>query len=63
MVAEEVDAVGADHAHLAACGFQHALYHVGGGGLALGAGHADHGHLAGGVHVGKQLQRISFHGH
>ena len=33
MVAEEVDAVGADHAHFAACGFQHALYHVGGGGL------------------------------
>ena len=49
MVAEEVDAVGADHAHFAACGFQHALYHVGGGGLALGTGDTDHGHPAGGV--------------
>ena len=44
-----VDAVGADHAHLAACGLQHALDHVGGGGLALGAGDADHGHPAGGI--------------
>ena len=49
VVAQEVDAVGADHAHLAARGFQHALDHVGGGGLALGARHTDHGHLAGGV--------------
>ena len=38
MMAEEVDAIGADHAHLAACGLQHALDHMGGGGLALGAG-------------------------
>ena len=44
-----VDAVGADHAHLAACGLQHAFDHVGGSGLALGAGDADHGHLAGRV--------------
>ena len=44
-----VDAVGADHAHLAACGLQHAFDHVGGGGLALGAGDADHGHLPGRV--------------
>ena len=44
-----VDAVCADHAHLVAAGLQHRLDHVGGGGLALGAGHADHGHLPGGV--------------
>ena len=44
-----VDAVGADHAYLAACGLQHAFDHVGGGGLALGTGDADHGHLTGRV--------------
>ena len=49
MAAHEIDAVGADHAHLFAGGFQHALDHVGGGGLALGAGDADHGHLPGRV--------------
>ena len=49
MTAHEIDAVGADHADLFPGSFQHALDHVGGGGLALGAGHADHGHLAGGV--------------
>ena len=42
-----VDTVCADHAHPVAAGLQHRLDHVGGGGLALGAGHADHGHLAG----------------
>ena len=49
VLAHVVDAVGADHAHLTACGFQHALDHMGGGGLALGAGDADHGHLPGGI--------------
>ena len=49
MAAHEIDAVGTDHAHLFARGFQHALDHVGGGGLALGAGNADHGHLLGRV--------------
>jgi hypothetical protein len=49
MASHEIDAVGADHAHLFAGGFQHALDHVGGGGLALGAGDADHGHLPGRV--------------
>ncbi|SCI03647.1 Uncharacterised protein [uncultured Clostridium sp.] len=49
VAAHIINAVGADHAHLAACSFQHALDHVGGSGLALGAGHTDHGHLAGWV--------------
>ena len=49
VAAHIINAVGADHAHLAACSFQHALDHVGGSGLALGAGHTDHGHLAGRV--------------
>ena len=50
MAAQIIDAVGADHPHLAAGGFQHAADHVGGGGLALGAGDPDHGHLPGGAH-------------
>ena len=49
MVAHVVDAVGADHSHLAARSLQNAADHVGGGGLALGASDADHGHLPGGV--------------
>ena len=49
MAAQIIDAVGADHPHLAAGGFQHAADHVGGGGLALGAGDPDHGHLPGGA--------------
>ena len=60
VAAHIVDAVGADHAHLAACGFQHALDHVGGGGLALGAGHADHGHLAG--RVAEEVRAHQSHG-
>ena len=54
-----VDAVGANHAHPVPGGFQHCLDHVGGGSLALGAGHADHGHLPGGVaEIGRRQ-----HGH
>ena len=49
MMAHKVHAVGADHSHLAACGFQHAFDHMGRGGLAFGAGDPDHGQLAGRV--------------
>ena len=55
-----VHAVGADHAHMAAGGLQHAADHVGGGGLALGAGDPDHGHPAG--RVAEQVGAHQGHG-
>ena len=60
MTAHEIDAVGADHADLFPGSFQHALDHVGGGGFAFGTGHADHGHLAGGV--AKEVAAHQCHG-
>ena len=60
VAAHIINAVGADHAHLAACSFQHALDHVGGSGLALGAGHTDHGHLAG--RVAEKVRAHQSHG-
>ena len=61
-------AVGADDAALVAARVHHGMDHVGGGGLALGAGHADGDQLFGGpaeVVAGEQRQRpaAAFHLH
>ena len=62
VVAGVIHAVGADHADLVTCGFQHGLDHVGGGGLALGAGHANHRHFQRGtakIGGGKQRHGVT----
>ena len=62
MVAGVIHAVGADHADLVTCGFQHSLDHVGGGGFALGAGHANHRHFQRGtakIGGGKQRHGVT----
>ena len=62
VVAGVIHAVGADHADLVTCGFQHSLDHVGGGGFALGAGHANHRHFQRGtakIGGGKQCHGVT----